>query len=64
MISINKLKKWIETYKFGKYISREELISHLEGVAKKSLEDKLILEKRAELNEKQKERLHEELKNV
>lgn len=61
MISIQELKKWISTYKFGKYIAIDELLAHLEGVAKKSLEDKLTLEKRAELNEKKKQDLYKKL---
>lgn len=63
MISIDELKKWIADYKFGKYINIKELLAHLNRVAKQSLEDKLTQNRRAELNEKNKERLYKELKN-
>jgi len=63
MISIEELKVWVKKYAFGKYISKHELFAHLERVAKRSLEDKLTREKRAELTEKEKERLHQQLKN-
>lgn len=64
MISIEQLKIWVKKYAFGKYISKDELFAHLEYVAKRSLEDKLTLEKRAELTEKKKERLHNQLKKM
>jgi hypothetical protein len=63
MISIERIKALVERYAFGKYISKDELYSHLDRMAKRSLEDKLTLDKGAELNEKKKERLHEKLKN-
>ena len=62
MISIDELRKWIDEYKFGKYIDRHELLAHLNRVAIKSLEEKLTRQERAELTEKKKERLYEELK--
>ncbi len=64
MISIDELKKWISEYKFGRYIDTNEFLAHLERVAERSLEEKLTQNKRAELNEKKKERLHKELKNA
>ena len=63
MISINRLMSWVDKYKFGKYIAIDELRAICKRMAKMSLEDKLTLQDKAELNEKKKERLYEELKN-
>ena len=59
MISIDQLKRKIEQFKFGKYIAIDELLRLCNEMAKKSLEDKLTLNKRAELNEKKKRDLFE-----
>jgi len=62
IISIEELRRFINKYKFGKYIARDELLVYLDRMAKKKLEEKLTLNERAELNEKKKRDLYERLK--